>query len=278
MSESLHRMLDSALAAPGISAIVERRFDRLFASGALPGMCHGVYRSFAAAAEGAPATLPLGYDNEGAAKLYYERMDRVYPGDYPAMLWLQKLFAAGVTRVFDLGGHVGISYYAYQKHIDYPATLRWDLFDVPAVMDAGRTIAAKRDDRRALHFVENLAPAADAELFFSAGCLQYIEATLAQQLRTLTALPEWVLLNFVPMHEHTDFWTVQSIQDAFCPYHIQHGDSFFSDMQVLGYEVVDRWVNAEKHCTIKFRSYHSVRGYVGAVLRRTSRGGRQFTG
>jgi putative methyltransferase (TIGR04325 family) len=61
---------------------------------------------------------------------------------------------------------------------------------------------------------------------------------------------------------------VQSIQNAFCPYHIQHADSFFSDMAALGYDVVDRWVNAEKHCTVKFRSYHSVKGYVGAVLRR----------
>lgn len=274
MSAALHRLLDSALAAPGISSLVERRFEKLFTSGAIPGMCHGVFRSYAAAATAAPETAPLGYDNAGAAKLYYERMDRVYPGDYPAMLWMQKLFAAGVTRVFDLGGHVGISYYAYQEHIEYPADLRWELFDVPAVMEAGKGIAATRDERGALHFVDSLASAAESELFFSAGCLQYIEATLAQQLRTLTALPEWVLINFVPMHEHTDFWTVQSIQDAFCPYHIQHDASFFSDMQALGYEVVDRWVNAEKHCTIKFRSYHSVQGYVGAVLRRRS-GGRR---
>ena len=36
----------------GVELARERRFDRMFASGALPGMCHGVYRSFAAAVEG----------------------------------------------------------------------------------------------------------------------------------------------------------------------------------------------------------------------------------
>ncbi|MCC7055750.1 MAG: methyltransferase, TIGR04325 family [Gemmatimonadaceae bacterium] len=278
MSAALHRLLDSALAAPGISTIVERRFDRLFASGALPGMCHGVFRSYAAAAAAAPDTLPLGYDNEASARLYHERMDRVYPGDYPAMLWLQKLFAAGVTRVFDLGGHVGISYYAYQEYVDYPDALRWELFDVPAVLDAAAGIAAKRDTRRALHVTDSLAGAAQCDLLFTAGCLQYLEVPLAQQLRTLPAMPEWILINVVPMHEHTDFWTVQSIQTAFCPYHVQHGDSFFSDLAALGYDVVDRWVNAEKHCTVKFRSYHSVKGYVGAVLRRRQGGGRGLAG
>jgi hypothetical protein len=41
-------------------------------------------------------------------------------------------------------------------------------------------------------------------------------------------------------------------------------------MARLGYELVDRWVNAEKRCLVKFRPEHCVEGYVGAAFRQVS--------
>jgi putative methyltransferase (TIGR04325 family) len=270
MSDRLHELLESALSAPFIGRARARRFDRIFATGVMPGMCRSVFQTSAEAAQSAPRTLHLGYDHASAGDLYQDRLDRVSPGDFPNMVWLTKAFAAGVTRVFDLGGHVGASYYAYQRYMSYPAQLRWELLDVPAVAVRGREIAAVRDARRALSFVDDFDGAARADLLFSSGCLRYLEESLATKLARLPSRPEWVLINLVPMHPDYDFWTVQSIQDAFCTYHVQRDRDFFGDMQSLGYTLLDRWINAEKRCTVKFRPEHSVEGYVGAVFRRPS--------
>jgi putative methyltransferase (TIGR04325 family) len=267
MSDRLHQLLDSVLGAPGIGRLREQRFDRSFARGVFSGLCRGVYGTYAEAAKAAPATLPLGYDHASSGDLYHERMDRVYPGDYAAMLWLGKMFDAGATRVFDLGGHVGIGYYAYQKFISYPNSLHWQVLDVPAVAEAGRAIAVTRDTNNRLSFANDFSVASGADVLFTSGALQYLEDTLAQRIASLVTRPKWVLLNLVPMHEQHDFWTVQSIDNAFCPYHVQHAPGFFRAMEQLGYELVDRWENAEKQCLVKFAPEYSVRGYVGAALR-----------
>src|SRR3979409_2143779 len=114
MSKRLHEYLDRVLAAPGLLNWRESRFDAAFGRGEYGGACRGVYKTYQEAAEAVPGTLPLGYDHEAPAAMYRERIERVSPSDYPMMLWLEKAFADGATRVFDLGGHVGISYYAYQ--------------------------------------------------------------------------------------------------------------------------------------------------------------------
>lgn len=272
MGNRLHDLLETALSAPAIRELRARRFDRVFRAGRAPGLCRGVVDTYPQAAAAAPTTLPLGYDHEPSGHLYSERLERVYPGDYPMMLWLTKAFASGVTRVFDLGGHVGVGYYAYQPYVQYPEALRWELHDVPAVAARGREIAATRDQRKALSFVDDFDRAAEAQLLFTSGCLQYLEEPLPAKLAKLPTRPEWVLINLIPMHEKYDFWTVQSIESAFCPYHIQHDATFFRQMEDVGYGMIDRWVNAEKRCEVKFRPEHSVEGYVGAAFRLRSRG------
>jgi putative methyltransferase (TIGR04325 family) len=267
MSTRLHDLLDAALAAPLVSEMFERRFDRAFRDGLMPGLCRGVYRSFQAAAAAAPGTSPIGYDHDSAAQLYQERLGQVYPGDYPMMFWLTKAFADGVTRVLDLGGHIGTSYYAYQRYVQYPAHLRWQILDVPAVAARGRELAAQRDARRALEFVPSFDHASSAELLFTSGCLQYLESTLPAMLAPRSVRPRWVLINLVPLHQVHDFWTVQSIPDAFCPYHVQRDSEFFDAMRDLGYTLEDRWVNVEKRCEVKFHPDYGVEGYVGAAFR-----------
>jgi putative methyltransferase (TIGR04325 family) len=272
MDDRLHDLLDVALAGPVIGQVRARRFDRFFRSGMVPGACRGVYQTFAEAAAAAPRTKPLGYDHESAGELYPERLGQVYPGDYPMMLWLTKAFADGVTRVFDLGGHVGVSYYAYQPYVRYPTELQWAINDVPAVAERGRAIAAARDHRRALSFVPTFDSASGADLLFTSGCLQYLEESLPMMLSRLEVRPTWVLINLVPMHAKSDYWTVQSIQDAFCPYHIQRDAAFFEAMRALGYDLLDRWVNAEKRCAVQFRPELTVDGYVGAAFRLSATG------
>ncbi|MBC8089281.1 MAG: methyltransferase, TIGR04325 family [Phycisphaerae bacterium] len=267
MSGRVHAVVEGLLSAPGVGAWRVRRFDAQFRAGHFVGAFRGVYPSYAAAAAAAPPAQPVGYDHDGPAGLYRERIDRVYPSDYAMMFWLGKILHAGATRVFDLGGHVGISYYAYQKYLQYPPTLSWEVLDVPAVAKAGRELAKQRDSAGFLTFVENTDSANDADVFFTAGCVQYMEPTLTTQIKALSRRPRWVLVNLLPLHETLEYWTLQSIDGAFCPYRVQRRAGFFEQMESLGYETLDRWENPEKGCAVKFEPRYDVNGYTGAVFR-----------
>jgi putative methyltransferase (TIGR04325 family) len=260
-------MLDGALDVPLIARLRMKRFDAAFADGHYTGDFRGVFDTYADCAAAAPKSMPMGYDNEDMAAMYRNRLERIYPGDYPMVLWLGKAFAAGATRVFDLGGHVGIGYYAYRRYLDYPAGLSWQVHDVPAVMASGRALATERDTWKQLDFVEDFDAAADADVLFTSGCIQYLEQTLAQRIEALKKRPEWVFVNLLPLHDTLDYWTVQSTGKAFCPYHIQRRKDFFDALEKLGYRTLDVWENAEKRCPIAFDPGHSLEWYYGAALR-----------
>jgi putative methyltransferase (TIGR04325 family) len=211
--------------------------------------------------------MPTGYDNDAMASMYRNRLERVYPADYPLLLWLTKAFAAGATRLFDLGGHVGIGYYAYRRYLDYPAEMAWQVHDVPAVMTAGRVLAQERDTWKQLSFADDFDAAADADILFTSGCIQYLEQTLARRIAGLRRRPQWVLVNLLPLHPSEAYWTVQSTGEALCPYRIQKTDEFLAEFERLGYTKLDMWENAEKRCRIAFEPRYSLDRYYGAVFR-----------
>ncbi len=266
-----HQLLDRLLDAPGLRQFRARRFDARFAKGQAVGVCRGIFRTHAEAAAAVPVNGLVGYDHDAPATMYGDRMTRIFPSDYPMLYWLRKAFDEGATRVFDLGGHIGLSYYAYRRYLDYPPDLTWQVSDVPAVMKKGREIAATRDDAQHLSFVEHLGAAGDVQILFTAGCLQYLEKTLADMLAELPTKPTWLIINLLPLHPARAWWTVQSIGTAFCPYRIQQDERFVSDITRLGYELVDRWENPEKRCEIAFEPALSLEGYHGMAFRRAGR-------
>lgn len=263
----LHRAVDRLGRLPGLLQWRRRQFSKVFEAGHAIGCCLGVFASHAQATSACPTTRPLGYDHAAGAGMYRDRTHTVYPSDYPMMFWLQTALADGVRKVFDLGGHVGVAYYAYQKHLSFPADLSWSVHDVPTVMAAGRQEALQRDPTDRLVFVDHFEAADDADLLFTSGCLQYLPDTLAQRLAPLHQRPRWVLVNLLPLHPRHDYWTVQSIGTAYCPYHIQQTEAFFSAMEQLGYSRVDAWENLEKDCWIAFEPQHSLDRYFGAAFK-----------
>jgi putative methyltransferase (TIGR04325 family) len=243
---------------PGVRQWRHARFRRLFDGGRAVGTCRGVFDSYEAAAAAAPPSRPLGYDHDDAAEMYRDRIGQIYPSDYPMMFWLQHALAQGARRVFDLGGHIGLSYYSYATRMALPQDLSWQVCDVPAVVDHGRREAVARDGALRLQFTTDFAEAAQADVLFTAGCLQYLQETLAQRVSTLPRKPEWLLVNLLPLHPTRGYWTVQSIGTAYCPYRIQHDSGFFQDMHALGYRRLDRWENLEKRCWVAFDDAHSL--------------------
>lgn len=261
-------MMEAIARMPGVSRWLQGRYERRFTDNRDENLFRGVYPTFEAAMASAPATRPHGYDNPGSAAMYMDRTRRTYPTDYPVMFWLQKLFAQGATELFDLGGHVGVSYYAYRKHMDYPARLRWRVHDVPAVMAQGRTLAAQRDPDGRLGFCEAFAEAEGADVLTAQGSLQYLPETLPQMLARLARPPRHLLVNLMPLHERHSYFTLQSIGTAFCPYRVTASGEFLKSFDAIGYQLVDSWENPDKKCLIPFHPEHSLDRYHGFHFRR----------
>jgi putative methyltransferase (TIGR04325 family) len=267
MLERVHKLVDRAFSLPVVLDWRKNRFKQAFEAGDYGGACYGIYESYAQAAAAAPDTLPLGYDNPETAAMYRDRLDRIFPSDYAMMLWLRLALADGARRIFDLGGHVGVGYYAYQKHVTFPEELTWQICDVPAVVQAGIELAKERDRSGRLSFTDQFAHAEGCDVLFTSGCLQYLEQTLAERISTLKRRPPWLLINLLPLHEEHAFWTVQNIGRAFCPYRIQHNATFFLALERLGYTLIDKWENLEKSCEVFFEPEYSLDRYYGAALR-----------
>lgn len=244
-----------------------RRYEREFAQNRDGNLFRGVFATFEEAAASAPGTRPLGYDNPASAAMYLDRTRRVHSTDYPVMFWLARLFGEGRARLYELGGHIGVSYYAYRRYLPYPAALRWTVHDVPAVVAQGRRLAAERDAARQLAFSERFEEASGSDVFLAQGSVQYLPDLLAQRLAALPARPAHVILNLTPLHERESYFTLQSIGTAFCPYRVTSIGEFLRGFERLGYALADQWENPEKRCEIPFHAGHSLDRYYGFHFR-----------
>ena len=106
----------------------------------------GVYPSFAAANAAIPAGRNNSYDNPASAT-FLGYKSSIRSSDYPVLFWLEKLLpekSAGV-RFWRLSGHFLL---LISEALEYPANLQWTIYDVPAVVAAGRKLAEDKDERR----------------------------------------------------------------------------------------------------------------------------------
>ena len=113
-------------------------YERRFRRNRDENLFRGVYDSAQAATRSAPVAAPIGYDNDQSAGLYDYHLVRVFAHDYAAMFWMERSFAEGSSSVLDIGGHVGLKYYAFRKYLSYPKHLRWQVCDVPSVIARGK--------------------------------------------------------------------------------------------------------------------------------------------
>ena len=248
----------------------ETRYERQFL--AHTAVSHHIYRGVFATFDDARSSIPAsrmaGYDNAESAELYRDRTRRVFINDYPMIYWLSRWFAEGAHSVYDLGGHIGIAYYAYRKYLDYPSDLRWTVQDVPSVNAAGTLWAQAHDTDRHLGFSTEAREASAYDVFFASGSLQYLSYTLFDALTSMDGAPRFLLLNSVPVHPSQSYFTVQNIGVACCPYRVTAERAFLDPLKSLGYELQDRWENPQRHCTVPFHPELSLDRYFGFAFRR----------
>ena len=258
----IRRIVKESSELPGIRLLAEPVYRRRFRAHRSGNAYFGVYASFAEAQRDIPRELPADYNTEAAANLYGGRLSSVEASDYPPLYWLQRLLKSGQRRIFDLGGHVGLSYYAFEPYLEYPADLIWQVHDMPAVMARGRAMAIERDPARKLDFVE-LTQADGCDVLMAKGALQYLEYSLAELLEQQQVLPRHLLINLTPMHPTRAYFTLQHIGVAVCPYRISAVPEFLSEIQALGYRLVERWEHMERSIDIPFRPHSSIDRYYG---------------
>lgn len=264
---TLHRGVEWLGSLPGFRGLRQQAFERHFYQHEGSNLYYGKYVDFAAAQASIPASVPQGYDHEAAALLYKERTKRVYPSDYPALYWLQRELGPDLRRVVDIGGHIGVAFYAYQRFLSFPPNLTWTVQEVPAVVAEGRRFAAEQGVDPRLRFTTAFEAASGADLLFASGSLQYLPDSLATKVARLAQRPRLLLLNLLPLHPTQSFYTVQSFGTAVSPYRIDSFQSFVDGLTDLGYQMADLWQNAEKSCEVRFEPELSIQHYHGMLFR-----------
>ncbi|HEX7868380.1 MAG TPA: methyltransferase, TIGR04325 family [Variovorax sp.] len=214
------------------------------------GSYFGVFGTFAQARDWLPASPE--FDHAALAAEYVDvRAKKVFPYDYPVMWWLERAFREGSTRVLDIGGSVGVHFYAYRRYFEMPRGLSWRVVEVPAIASIGQEMAARAEpEADGLSFADDLERALDGgdDIWIAAGSLQYFEnARPGDLLRRCRVRPRHVLLNKLPLHDGEDYVTTQNIgAGCFAPAHVYNRRRFIEEIEARGYTLRDQWQVLER--------------------------------
>jgi putative methyltransferase (TIGR04325 family) len=234
------------------------------------GFCNyfGVFESF----EAARAWLPRNqeFDHPALAQGYDEHTQHVFAYDYPMMWWLQHAFRDGATTLLDIGGSFGVHYYAYRRYIEMPDNLIWQVAEVPAMVAIGREFATL-SDATALRFTGDLNEAGrGASIWLSAGALQYIdEGRIDRLLQMSGARPPHILINKLPIYDGSAFVTAQNIgYGCYAPVHVYNHDIFVSEIEALGYKLIEEWKVPERSLLIPGHPERFIQAFSGFYFSR----------
>lgn len=254
------RVSKNAWRLPVVGHVLELDYARSFARRP-PNRFRGVYASFAEAEASLPPGSRVGYDHAELAGMYRHRMEKANESDYAVLFWLKDILDER-SFVFDVGGHVGVSYHGWRNYLHYRPGMRWLVYDMPAIVKVGAELARERPSE-GLAFTSDLADGRGCSIFLAAGALQYAEESLTEVLRKVGSLPRHLIVNKMPMYDGEAFVTVQSTGRAFHPYRIYNRAAFVTEVTALGYRVVDDWQNREQHCEIPFTRDRDINAYSG---------------
>lgn len=263
--DALRGAVDSFSRWPGLKGITDAQARAAFVANRDQNMFYGIYDRWEAAEAAAAAYGTSGYDNRESADLYRFMM-RMTPHDYPALYWISRSLSEGMTRFFDVGGAIGIKFYAFKEHLSPWPALRWRVQDMPAVAQRGREIAVERGVSQQLDFTPEFSEGDGFDVLFASGVVQYLPKRLGEMLESYKQLPRRIIVNTAAIHGQHEFFTVNSIGTAFCPYRIQTQAGFIGPLSKLGYRVKETWQNLGKPMTIPFRPDYSITDYSGYCL------------
>jgi putative methyltransferase (TIGR04325 family) len=188
------------------------------------------------------------------------------PSDYPVLLHLARLPHEGL-RVFDLGGTTGDVFYQYDRHLGFPASLRWTVHDLPGNLERGRHFARRRGESR-LQFADDVEGASGHDVLLVSGALHYFDFTLAEYVAGLAQRPRHVFLNRTPLVEAPTAATVQHTADGvMVACRLLNRAELVAGMEGLGYRLIDAWSVPELSIKLPWDREYWAREYSGAYFR-----------
>lgn len=265
LAAALHAGADAICDWPLLRGVVERQARRAFVTNRGRNLFYGVHETWDEAATSARTFGTEGYDNAASASLYDFRT-RMDQHDYPSLYWIHRSMHEGMRTVFDVGGAIGIKFLAFREHLSRWPEMVWTVHDVPAMVTHGREQAAQRGDSQRLRFAERFADGDGTDILFASGVLQYLPQTIGEMLKSYTRLPRRIVINTAAIHPEREFFTVNSLGTAFCPYRIQTQATLVRGLTSLGYRLRESWTNPDKPMTIPRRPEFSLKHYSGFCL------------
>jgi putative methyltransferase (TIGR04325 family) len=218
---------------------VSALWARAMATGIRPPAFIGAYPDRDTAVAHVPAGMPNSYDSDEIAPLNFALMSEIHIWDYPVMFWLDRLIEPGQT-VLDAGGHFGTKFIAFRDRIALD-DVTWRVYDMPAVIRAGRRYQAAGEVPAAVDFVDDLAKAGTPDILLASGLLQYLDIEFDALVAALPEPPRHILLNKVATTDGPTVVTLEKIGAGRVPYQIRNRDAFERSLAGMGYEIRDSW-------------------------------------
>ncbi len=199
---------------------------------------------------------------------WLKQRENLSPHDYPVAFWLDKLINHwGQESLVDFGGSVGVSYYAMKKYMTFPEDLLWIVCELKEAVERGLQISAQRGETQ-IQFTSDLNVIDGAAIFMALGSLQYLENTPYDLLAQNETIPNYLIINKLPLSSIKSFVTIESAGDGLYPCRVQSEASFLADMEGLGYRLVDRWKCLEHNMQVALRPELSFRCFDGFFFSR----------
>jgi putative methyltransferase (TIGR04325 family) len=239
---------------------------RQFSSADGHGSHFGVFASFKAARAWLPNT-PDRDDAALTAEYVDARSKRAFSYDYSFMWWLDRALRDGASSVLDIGGSVGVHYYANGRYFHMPDAPTWRVVELLSMVLTGKNLAA-RNGPAALSFSESLDESvrtAIDDVWISADAIHHFEDGRPDQLlKQCARRPQHILLSKLPLYNGEDFVTIQKIgEGAFAPVHVYNRARFIQDIKALGYTLWDRWAVQDRSMDLRGYPERSFPSFTG---------------
>lgn len=223
---------------------------------------YGVFPTYAAALSALPAQSESGWEHDELVAADYFQ-----PSLYATLFWLVQIVREG-TRIIDFGGATGQTHREYVRRVALPKSASWTVVDLAPAIRRGRELAIAHGIT-GLAFAERIDNLQGCDIFLSRGCLQYVEAPLSDLLSSLPALPEYLLLDKIPLSDGPSIVTIQNLHFSAAPYKIFNREAFLAPLLQRGYTVVDEWPVQDLSCAIPFHPESFLAAHSGLLLKRT---------
>ena len=237
---------------------------------------YGIFDSHAEAEKFAATLKPVGWLNDTvlAKRLVsdagIDAPELYQTSQFAVMFWLGQLLERN-SVVLDFGGAGGVFYEICNRYGVLKQPLNWHVVDLPEMVKRGRERHAALGSSM-ITFGTELSAAHKANVMLMLGVIQYLPDPLGEHgsgiLETMSALPDHILINKIPLTDVPDAWSIQNHVSSAIACRLFNRQKLIGYFEKHGYRVRDKWIVHELGANIPFHPERSLRYYEGLYFTR----------